>query len=221
MAVEEARRTGTDFRTKHVVVTAGGTREPIDPVRFIGNRSTGKMGFALADAAVDRGARVTVIATVTPPRADTYHAVEIVETVAQMRLAVLKACQSADVLLMAAAVSDYRVAKPAEHKMKKQGDNLILELVQNEDFLLELSDDFIKVGFAAETQDLMANAQKKLVAKRLAMICANDVSAPDAGFAVDTNRITILHASGTQEALPLMSKYAVAHEILDRVAPLL
>ena len=221
MAVEEARRTGTDFQAKHVVVTAGGTREPIDPVRFIGNRSTGKMGFALADAAMDRGARVTVIATVTPPRADAYAAVEMVETVAQMRQAVLKACQSADVLLMAAAVSDYRVAKPAEHKMKKQGDNLVLELVQNDDFLLELADDFVKVGFAAETQDLLANAQKKLVIKRLAMICANDVSASDAGFAVDTNRITILHASGAQEALPLMSKYAVAHEILDRVAPLL
>lgn len=221
MAVEEARRVGTDFQAKRVVVTAGGTREPIDPVRFIGNRSTGKMGFALADAAVDRGARVTLISTVTPPRADTYDAVEMVETVAQMRLAVLKACQAADVLLMAAAVSDYRVANPAAHKMKKQGANLILELVQNEDFLLELSDDFVKVGFAAETQDLLANAQKKLVAKRLAMICANDVSAPDAGFAVDTNRVTILYASGEQEVLPLMSKYAVAHEILDRVAPLL
>jgi phosphopantothenoylcysteine decarboxylase/phosphopantothenate--cysteine ligase len=221
MAAEETRRIGTDFQAKHVVVTAGGTREPIDPVRYIGNRSTGKMGFALADAAQDRGARVTVITTVTPPHADTYDAVEMVETVAQMRSAVLKACQTADVLLMAAAVSDFRVATPAEHKMKKQGENLILELVQNDDFLLELSDDFVKVGFAAETQDLLDNAQKKLIQKRLAMICANDVSAPDAGFAVDTNRITILHASGDREELPLMSKYAVAHEILDRVVPLL
>jgi phosphopantothenoylcysteine decarboxylase/phosphopantothenate--cysteine ligase len=221
MATETERRVGTDFQAKHVVVTAGGTREPIDPVRFIGNRSTGKMGFALADAALDRGARVTVITTVPPPRATAYDAVEMVETVAEMRQAVLKACQAADVLLMAAAVSDFRVAAPAAHKMKKQGENLILELVQNEDFLLELSDDFVKVGFAAETQDLLENAQKKLVQKRLAMICANDVSASDAGFAVDTNRITILHASGKQEALPLMSKYAVAHEILDRVVPLL
>ncbi len=221
MAVEDARRVGTDFQAKHVVVTAGGTREPIDPVRYIGNRSTGKMGFALADAARDRGGRVTVITTVAPPHADAYAAVEMVETVSEMRLAVLQACQAADVLLMAAAVSDFRVATPAEHKMKKQGDNLVLELVQNEDFLLELKDDFVKVGFAAETQDLLENAQKKLVNKRLAMICANDVSAPDAGFAVDTNRITILHAGGGQEALPLMSKYDVAHEILDRVAPLL
>lgn len=220
MATEE-KRTGTDFQAKHVVVTAGGTREPIDPVRFIGNRSTGKMGFALADAAVHRGARVTVITTVAPPHAEHYDAVEMVETVAEMREAVLKACEAADVLLMAAAVSDFRVATPAEHKMKKQGDNLVLELVQNEDFLLELSNDFVKVGFAAETQDLIENAHTKLVKKRLAMICANDVSAPDAGFAVDTNRITILHATGEQEALPLMSKYAVAHEILDRVAPLL
>lgn len=221
MATAEARRVGTDLQAKRVVVTAGGTREPIDPVRFIGNRSTGKMGFALADAAVDRGAHVTLITTVTPPRAHVYDTVEMVETVAQMREAVLKACQAADVLLMAAAVSDFRVATPAAHKMKKQGENLILELVQNDDFLLELADDFVKVGFAAETQDLLENAQKKLLKKRLAMICANDVSASDAGFAVDTNRITILHASGGQEALPLMSKYAVAHEILDRVVPLL
>ncbi len=217
----EERRVGTDLQAKHVVVTAGGTREPIDPVRYIGNRSTGKMGFALADAAVHRGARVTVIATVSPPHADDYDAVEMVETVAEMRGAVLKACQAADVLLMAAAVSDFRVATPAEHKMKKQGDNLVLELVQNDDFLLELSNDFVKVGFAAETQDLIDNAHTKLVKKRLAMICANDVSAPDAGFAVDTNRITILHATGGQEDLPLMSKYAAAHEILDRVVPLL
>jgi phosphopantothenoylcysteine decarboxylase / phosphopantothenate---cysteine ligase len=211
----------TDLQGKHVVVTAGGTREPIDPIRFIGNRSSGKMGFALAAAARECGARVTLITTVPPPRPEAYHLVRYVETVADMREAVLTACQSADVLLMAAAVSDFRVTQPAAHKLKKQGQKLILELVENADFLLELPDTFVKVGFAAETQDLLANARQKLVRKRLAFICANDVTAPDAGFGVDTNRITILSPTGEPEELPLMSKYAVAHAILDRVVPLL
>jgi phosphopantothenoylcysteine decarboxylase / phosphopantothenate---cysteine ligase len=210
-----------DLQGSHVVVTAGGTREPIDPIRFIGNRSSGKMGFALADAARERGARVTLITTVPSPRPEAYDLVQYVETVAEMREAVLTACQSADVLLMAAAVSDFRVASPAVHKLKKQGQKVILELVENADFLLELPDTFVKVGFAAETQDLIENARHKLVRKRLALICANDVTAPDAGFGVDTNRVTILHATGAQEALPLMSKHAVAHAILHRVVPLL
>ncbi|MDP9317237.1 MAG: hypothetical protein M3R24_41345 [Chloroflexota bacterium] len=211
----------TDLQGKHVVVTAGGTREPIDPVRFIGNRSSGKMGFALAGAARERGAHVTLIATVPPPRPDVYDRVQYVETVADMREAVLTACQSADVLLMTAAVSDFRVAMPTAHKLKKQGQKIILELVENADFLLELPDTFVKVGFAAETQDLLKNARQKLVRKRLTFICANDVTAPDAGFGVDTNRITILHPTGEAETLPLMSKYAVAGEILNRVVPLL
>ena len=218
---EGGRHSVMDLQGKHIVVTAGGTREPIDPIRFIGNRSSGKMGFALADAARERGARVTLIATVPPPRPEAYDLVRHVETVTDMREAVLTACRSADVLLMAAAVSDYRVARPAAHKLKKQGRKLILELVENADFLLELPDTFVKVGFAAETQDLIADARQKLVRKRLAFICANDVTAPDAGFGVDTNLITILHATGEQEALPLMSKHAVAHAILDRVVPLL
>jgi len=210
-----------DLLGKHIVVTAGGTREPIDPIRFIGNRSSGKMGFALADAAHERGARTTLITTVPPPSPDTYGELRHVETVAEMREAVLTACRSADVLLMAAAVSDFRVAHRAAHKMKKEGRKLILELVENADFLLELPDTFIKVGFAAETEDLIENARHKVVRKRLALICANDVTAPDAGFAVDTNRITILHATGKEEALPLMSKRTVADEILNRVVPLL
>jgi phosphopantothenoylcysteine decarboxylase/phosphopantothenate--cysteine ligase len=210
-----------DLQGRHIVVTAGGTREPIDPVRFIGNRSSGKMGFALADAAHTRGARVTLITTVSPPHPEAYDCMQYVETVADMREAVLAACQSVDVLLMAAAVSDFRVASPTTHKVKKQGQKVILELVENADFLLELPDTFIKVGFAAETEDLLENARHKLVRKRLALICANDVTAPDAGFGVDTNRITILHATGQQEALPLMTKHAVAHEILNRVVPLL
>jgi phosphopantothenoylcysteine decarboxylase / phosphopantothenate---cysteine ligase len=202
---------------KHVVVTAGGNREPIDPIRFIGNRSSGKIGFALADAAKELGARVTLITTITPPQPEKYTIVQNVETCAEMREAVLSACQSADVIIMAAAVSDFRIADPASQKIKKQGKKIILELIENKDFLLELPDDIVKVGFAAETQDLIENAQKKLEAKRLNFICANDVTAPDAGFGVDTNRITILHASGEKVALPLMSKHAVAHEILKRI----
>jgi phosphopantothenoylcysteine decarboxylase/phosphopantothenate--cysteine ligase len=218
---ENGQHRAADLKGTHIVVTAGGTREPIDPIRFIGNRSSGKMGFALADAACERGARVTLITTVPPPHPDTYNRVQYVETVADMRDAVLTACQVADVLLMAAAVSDFRVSQPAPHKLKKQGQKVILELVENADFLLELPDTFVKVGFAAETQDLIANARQKLMRKRLAFICANDVTASDAGFGVDTNRITILYATGPQEELPLMSKHAVAHEILDRVVPLL
>ena len=218
---EDGRHSVMDLQGKHLVVTAGGTREPIDPIRFIGNRSSGKMGFALADAARERGARVTLITTVPPPRPEAYDLVRHLETVADMREAVLTACRCADVLLMAAAVSDFRVARPAAHKLKKQGRKLILELVENADFLLELPDTFVKVGFAAETQDLIANARQKLVRKRLAFIRANDVTASDAGFGADTNRITILHATGAQEALPLMSKHAVAPAILDRVVPLL
>ncbi len=209
-----------DFSGKHIVVSAGGNREPIDPVRYIGNRSSGKMGFALAEAAKDRGAKVTLVTTIVPPDPAYYDDVCYVETVAEMREAVLDACKSADVLVMAAAVADYTIANPSPNKIKKQGDKLILELVQTADFLLELPDNFIKIGFAAETQDLLKNAEKKLKEKRLDFICANDVSAPDSGFAVDTNRITILYKDGRQEVLPLMSKREAADKILDRAAAL-
>ena len=210
-----------DLAGRRIVVSAGGTREPIDPVRYIGNRSSGKMGFALADAAKERGASVTLVTTIIPPDPDYYDEVRYVETVAEMRVAVLDACRSADVLVMAAAVADYRVANPADQKIKKKGGKLVLELVETADFLLELPDDFVKIGFAAETQDLLKNAEKKLIEKRLNFICANDVSAPDSGFAVDTNRITIIYKDGRQEALPLMSKREVADKILDRAAELL
>lgn len=202
---------------RHIVVSAGGNREPIDPVRYIGNRSSGKMGFALADAAEDRGMIVTLVTTITPPDPVKYDEIKNVETVAEMRKAVLDSCESAEILIMAAAVADYTVANPAPNKIKKKGDKLVLELVQTNDFLLEVPDSVFKVGFAAETEDLLNNAHKKLVEKRLEFICANDVSAPDAGFAVDTNRITILYKDGRKEELPLMSKREVAEKILDRV----
>ena len=210
-----------DLQGHHVVVTAGGTREPIDPVRFIGNRSSGKMGFALADAAHERGARVTLITTVPPPRPATYNRVCAVETVAEMREAVLTACQAADVLLMAAAVSDFRVAQPAAHKVKKHGQKVILELVEKADFLLELPDTFVKVGFAAETQDLLDNARQKVHNKHLDFIIANDISDPSIGFASDDNRVHVLDAAGRIEELPTMAKAHLADYILDRVQGLL
>ncbi len=220
-AIVELAKRG-DLHGKRIVVSAGGTREPVDPVRFISNHSSGKMGYALAEAARDRGAAVTLVTT--PTALPVPYGVNAVpcETVAEMRAAVLDACADADALIMAAAVSDFRPAQVGEHKIKKgDGPGMTLELVKNPDFLLELRDDFVKVGFAAETRDLLTNAAKKLRDKRLDFICANDVSAPDAGFAVDTNRVTILDRNGGVEELPLMSKYDVAVRILDRVALLL
>jgi phosphopantothenoylcysteine decarboxylase/phosphopantothenate--cysteine ligase len=146
-----------------------------------------------------------------------------VETVAEMRDAVLSACQAADALIMAAAMSDFRPAEAAEHKIKKgEGGNLTLELVQNPSFFPEVPDAIVKVAFAAESRDLIANARRKpLTHGRLDLICANDVSAEGAGFGVDTNRVTILDATGNAEELPLMSKYAVSLRILDRVKRIL
>lgn len=212
-----------DLANRTIVVSAGGTVEPIDPVRVITNRSSGKQGYAIAEAARDRGAR-TILVT-TPTALPDPAAIEIarVETVAQMRDAVLTACKQADVLIMAAAVSDYRPVEVAKHKIKKaESENgLTIRLVENDDFFLEVSDNVLKVGFAAESDDLLNNASKKLTAKRLALIAANDITAENAGFGVDTNKVTILDREGGMEDLPLMSKYEVAHRILDRVATLL
>jgi phosphopantothenoylcysteine decarboxylase/phosphopantothenate--cysteine ligase len=210
-----------DLAGRRIVVSAGGTREPIDPVRFIGNHSSGKQGYALAEAARDRGAAVTLISTATSLPAPYGAELVAVETVAQMRQAVLAACESADVLVMAAAVSDFRPARVGEQKIKKGDGGLTLELVKNDDFFLEVPDWVVKVGFAAETEDLLDNAARKLVQKRLDLICANDVTAEDAGFGVDTNRVTIIDREGSREELPLLSKYDVSQRILDRVLPLL
>jgi phosphopantothenoylcysteine decarboxylase/phosphopantothenate--cysteine ligase len=217
-----------DLAGRRLVVSAGGTREAIDPVRFISNHSSGKMGYALALAARDRGAHVTLV-TAPTCLADP-GGVELVkiETALQMRNAVLAACQGADALVMAAAVADYSPVEAAAQKIKKTGDQLTLQLSRTPDILAEVarlreagSGPKAVVGFAAETEDLLANAREKLGRKRLDLIAANDVSATDAGFAVDTNRVTLLSADGSVEALPLMSKDEVAHEIWDRVCRLL
>jgi phosphopantothenoylcysteine decarboxylase/phosphopantothenate--cysteine ligase len=213
--------TKKDLEGKHIVVTAGGTREPIDPVRYIGNRSSGKMGYAVAEAARDRGAAVILVTAPTALPIPAGMKVIHIQTVAELKEAVTKAVKGADALVMAAAVSDFRVAQPADHKIKKQGGKLTLELVENADFLLELPDNFIKVGFAAESEDLITNAKKKLQNKKLDLIVANDISRADSGFEVDTNKVTLIDKNGRVEELPLMSKREVAERILDRMAGML
>jgi phosphopantothenoylcysteine decarboxylase/phosphopantothenate--cysteine ligase len=214
-----------DLASWQVVITAGGTREAIDPVRFVSNYSSGKMGYALATAARDRGARVTLITTTAladPFGVDVIH----LNSAEQMRIAVLETARQADLLIMAAAVADFRPEIVAGQKIKKKGETegLTLAMVRNPDILAEVAAQKaagqgprITVGFAAETEDLLANAKSKLERKRLDLIAANDVSASDAGFAVDTNRVTLLAGDGSVETLPLMTKAEVAERILDRV----
>jgi phosphopantothenoylcysteine decarboxylase/phosphopantothenate--cysteine ligase len=210
-----------DLATKQIVVSAGGTQEPIDLVRFIGNRSSGKMGYAIAEAARDRGAVVTLVSGPTVLPAPMGVDIMRVQTAAQMRDAVLKATAAADVLIMAAAVADYRPATVAEGKIKREADTLNLELVKTSDILGEVKGDIIKVGFAAESGDLVARATEKLKKKQLDLIVVNDITAKDSGFDTDTNRVTIIDREGKAEQLPLMLKSEVAHKILDRIAALL
>ncbi|HWC30523.1 MAG TPA: bifunctional phosphopantothenoylcysteine decarboxylase/phosphopantothenate--cysteine ligase CoaBC, partial [Dehalococcoidia bacterium] len=206
-----------DLAGKRIVVSAGGTREPIDPVRVITNRSSGKMGYALAEAARDRGASVTLVST--EPGLPLPYGVELmaVETVAQMREAVLHATSAADVLIMAAAVSDYRPAEASDQKLKKGEGGLMLPLVKNDSFFPEVPATVVKVAFAAETENLIENALRKPQSHGdLDLIVANDVSETDAGFAVDTNRVTLLGKDGSRVDLPLLGKYEVGQRILDR-----
>ena len=211
-----------DLAGARIAVTAGGTREPADPVRFIGNRSSGKMGHALAEAARDRGAEVVLItsAELAPPEA-----IEVVrvETAHELLDALREHTPGCGALIMAAAVADYRPAEALAHKRKRGGrERWSLELERNPDLLASIAaDGLVKVAFAAETDDLIENAARKLEAKGAQLIVANDVSAADAGFAVDTNRVVILDREGGRDELPLLSKYDCAQRILDRVAALL
>lgn len=204
----------------HVLVTAGGTREPIDPVRFIGNRSSGKQGHALADEAASRGAKVTIVTTAglpAPAGAD----VIAVETAAEMHDAVLTRAATADVVVMAAAVADFRPTKAASEKIKKKAGIPEVTLERTPDILAGLGADKrpgqTLVGFAAETGDVRQNAAEKLAAKGVDLIVANDVTAPGAGFEHDTNRVVILHADGTEREVPLAGKRAVARAVFDAV----
>lgn len=212
---------GLDFSGLNILVTAAGTREPIDPVRYIGNRSSGKMGYAIAEAARDLGANVTLISgpSALPPLPGVNFFK--VESARDMRSLVLENFPESQIVIKAAAVADYRVKNVADHKIKKNDEELTLVLEKNPDILKELGQKKQKgqvlVGFAAETQNLIQYAQSKLEKKNLDMIVANDVSKPQAGFNVDTNLIKLLKRDGSIEELPLMSKKDLAYIILNHV----
>jgi phosphopantothenoylcysteine decarboxylase/phosphopantothenate--cysteine ligase len=214
-------RTGKDLTGRHVVVTAGGTQEPIDPVRYISNRSSGRMGHALAEVARDRGADVTLITAPTSLAEPGGIDIIRVGTAEEMRQAVQNAVPEADVLVMSAAVADYRPKRAAKDKIKKSGAALTLELERTPDILGSVKGNFIKVGFAAESSDLVNNAQKKRKQKRLDFIVANDITATDSGFGTDTNRVIIIDRKGKIDRLPLLAKRQVAERILDKVGTLL
>ena len=212
-----------DLAGRKIVVTAGGTREPIDPVRVIANHSSGKMGYAIAEAARDRGAETVLITAPTALAAPVGAKVVPVGSALSMRDALYAESEDADAVIMAAAVADWRVAEVAQSKVKKgAADEWTIDLVKNPDVIAGLpSGRAVKVGFAAESEDLTANARAKLIAKDLRLIVANDITAQDAGFAADDNRVTILDREGGEQRLPLMSKYDVATHILDRVTEFL
>jgi phosphopantothenoylcysteine decarboxylase/phosphopantothenate--cysteine ligase len=227
-----ALASGGPLAGKKVVVTAGGTQEPIDPVRVIANRSSGKQGFALAQAALDLGAEVILISGPVHQLAPVGAQRVAVETAEQMLAAVLENIPQAEALVMAAAVADFRPADPAEQKIKREAGLPQVRLAANPDILKAVAASKaehgwpqVSVGFAAESQDLLENARHKLESKRLDMIAANDISASDAGFSADTNRVTLLYArpvNGSQtEALPLLSKEEVAQIVMERIMTLL
>jgi phosphopantothenoylcysteine decarboxylase / phosphopantothenate---cysteine ligase len=219
-AVEAALGAGRDLSGLRVLVTAGGTREPIDPVRFVGNRSSGKQGHALAAEAAARGAKVTLVTTVdlpVPPHSDVIR----VETAAEMEEAVHAAGASADVVVMAAAVADFRPAQVAGRKLKKQAGVPEITLEPTPDILAGLAarkrPGQTIVGFAAETDEVRKNAAAKLAAKGIDLIVANDVTAPGAGFEHDTNQVVIMDADGTEREVPLADKRAIARAVFDAV----
>jgi len=213
-----------DLAGMSVLVTAGGTREPIDAVRVITNRSSGKQGYAIAEVAARRGAAVTLVTTIGRPAPDNVEIVAV-QTAAEMQDAVLARAPEQDVIVMAAAVADFRPKAPPKRKIKKHEGIPEIVLEPTHDFLVDLGRDKqpgqVLVGFAAETDDLLANATDKLVTKRLDLIVGNDISQPDAGFEVDTNRAVIVDAEGGTQQVPLQSKSELAGVILDRVAALL
>ncbi len=213
---------------RRVVVTAGGTQESIDPVRLLTNRSSGKQGYALAQAALDAGAQVMLIST--PVSLEAPQGAELIQVTSalEMESAVLNACQQADVLLMAAAVADFKPTQTAGQKIKKASGVPVLELEPTSDILSALAKQRsqlnfprVVVGFAAETQDLLSNAKAKLKSKGLDLIVANDVSGSSSGFSVDTNQVTLLYPDGKSIPLPLMTKTEVAGKIIAEVIKLL
>ncbi len=222
--VESILKTKEQLKDKNIVVTAGGTREPIDPVRFMGNLSSGKMGYAIAEEAALRGAVVSLITAPTqllpPAGADIIQ----VETAEEMRKEVLKNFEKADVVVKAAAVTDFRPSQVSKSKLKKDEKELVLKLVRNPDILEELGrlkKKQILVGFAAESENLEDNARKKLKAKNLDLVIANDITKPGMGFGEDINEVLIIDKKGEVEKYSPMFKVALARIILDKVSELL
>jgi len=218
--VEEIRRLlrPKDLSGEKIVVTAGPSREPLDPVRYISNRSSGKMGYALARAAARRGAKVTLVSGPTALAAPEGVTTVPVVTAEEMRAAVLAEFDSATAVFMAAAVADYRPRSTSGRKMKRGDGNRRVELVPNPDIVAELTarkQRQVVVGFAAETESLVDNARQKLHRKNLDLVVANDVTQEGSGFDVDTNAVTLLDRDGTVTPLPVMSKDAVGDRICD------
>ena len=211
-----------DLAGRRIVVTAGGTQEPVDPVRCLTNHSSGKMGYALAEAARDRGAQVVLVSAPTAlPRPGGIDVVNV-GTAQEMYEAVKKAVAKADALIMAAAVADYRPKKVSRSKIKRElASSLTLELERTPDILIEVKGKFLRVGFAAESENLVANAKGKLDKKRLDLIIANDITAKVSGIGADTNQVVIIDRKGKVEKLPLLPKREVADRILDRIAEFL
>jgi phosphopantothenoylcysteine decarboxylase/phosphopantothenate--cysteine ligase len=222
-AVEQALQPGRTLQGKRVLVTAGPTYEDLDPVRYIGNRSSGRMGFALAAEATRRGAAVTLVAGPSSVQPPTIHELVHVRSAGDMYNAVIERAGDADIVIMAAAVADYTPVDPAAHKIPKGDDRITIELTKTPDILAELGrrrraagHGPVLVGFAAETHDVVKRADAKRVAKLVDLVVANDVSRSDAGFEVDDNEVTIVGPDGA-EALPLQRKARVAAAILDRI----
>lgn len=211
-----------DLAGIHVLVTAGGTREPIDPVRYVGNRSSGKMGYAIAERAARRGAAVELVTTIGRPVAVSGIEVEHVDTADDMARAVTTRFPDCDVVVMAAAVADFRPKAVAGEKLKKRDGVPEVVLEPTTDVLALLGEGKqpgqLLVGFAAETERVEEHAAEKMAGKRVDMMVANDVSAPDAGFEVDTNRAVLLYSSGSREETPLLDKGDLADLLLDRIA---
>jgi phosphopantothenoylcysteine decarboxylase/phosphopantothenate--cysteine ligase len=217
--IKELLLTSRDLEGKTVLVTAGPTREAIDPVRFITNHSTGKMGFAIAEKAVLRGAKVYLVAG--PSNLATPHGVERVdvESALDMHTAVMKLMENADIIIKSAAVADYRPAEISNEKIKKSEDDLVIKLKKNPDILQELGKvkgNKVLIGFAMETQNLIENARAKVKKKNLDFIVANDLRTEGAGFAGDTNLVKIIDSQGKVEEIPLMRKSDLADIVLDK-----
>ena len=222
--LEEKLLVSRDLAGKKVVVTAGGTREAVDPVRYLTNHSSGKMGYALAIEAAKRGAEVTLISGPTALKKPTGVNFVAIETIAQLAAAVKKAYRETDIMIMAAAVADYRVSHPATQKVKKNNDHWQIDLVKNEDILLKLGQTKQKqilVGFAAETENLLVNAQAKLAKKNLDLLVANDVSRKDIGFATNANEVTLLKPNTPPKLLKRAEKTVIAKLILDEIVTLM